>query len=239
MPTAMSSAMYRAFAGELQKIAEAVVSSVKDLKRNLQPGDILVTTMNPRKDWGSMSGNLGDLIFRMGSRGIQGDYTHVGMYVGDGRVVEMRDRMHNHKLENSLRNLSAKVVRPEIPARARQRAAQRMKDLSHEMRDAEYSSPTFLARMIAANVLPKKIMGDGMDEIERKALTCSGIVAHAYGDKVDFSDGKKGPGYVMPKDILRSNHTKVVATYDNPRRSDDIFAFHKRGLNKRQGRQAE
>lgn len=207
----MNRAVYDAF---FSKLAELVTTSKDEWKKNLKPGDIFITTHGKPSD-------IGDRAFQAFSRSIQGEVSHAGMYVGDGKIVEMSNKMHHRDIDGQIAGRDAWIVRPNLPKKDREDAANKMRDVAASYkRKADYSSVPFLLKVVAQGAVNKRLFKDqGEQEIEKQRFICSNLVTHAYKDKVDFVPGK-GRGYVIPRDLLESKKVKRIARLVNPGRHD-------------------
>lgn len=207
----MNSAVYGAF---FAKLSELVTTSRSEWKKNLKPGDILITTHGK-------AGTTFDRVFQGFSKAIQGDVSHAGVYVGDGKVVEMRDQLHHRGVDKHIASRDAWIVRPNLPKKDRDEAVDKLKDIaSSYKRKADYASVPFLLKVVAQGAVNKRLFKDqGEQEIEKQRFICSNLVTHAYKDKIDFKPGK-GRGYVTPHDLLGSSNVKRVARLLNSGRHD-------------------
>jgi cell wall-associated NlpC family hydrolase len=82
MVPVLPEAMLDAFVQELEKLAAPVVEDRQELERLLKPGDILYT--RPRK----VEGLLDKAFYALESRFQGSPHTHVGLYAGNGKVVD-------------------------------------------------------------------------------------------------------------------------------------------------------
>lgn len=207
----MNQAIYSSF---FSKLAELVTSSKDEWKKNLQPGDIFITTHGKPED-------TFDRVFQTFSKSIQGEISHAGMYVGDGKIVEMSGKLHHRGIDGQIVERDAWIVRPNVPKKDRQEAADKIKGIADSYkRKADYSSVPFLLKVVAQGAVNKRLFKDeGEQEMEKQRFICSNLVTHAYKDKVDFVPGK-GRGYVIPRDLLESTKVKRIARLVNPGRHD-------------------
>ncbi len=209
--------VYRSF---FDKLAAKVVTSRSELKKHLKPGDVFVTSMVSPEKQDNLLDHVVDRGFRVVSRGLQGEWTHAGMYVGDGKVVEMRDQLHHRKLEDSFPAIDAKVLRPKVPAKVRSEAAREAVRIAKEKNKIDYTSVPFMLKMVAEDVTKKRTFKDeGEEDIAKRKFTCSNLVTHAFRGKLRLAKGK-GRGYVIPKDFVESPKLTEVVTYRNPKRYD-------------------
>lgn len=199
------------------KLADSVRATSK-LEAMLEPGDIFVSSMAPPKNVRSLQ----EKIFRAVSSGSQGEWTHAGLYVGGGKVIEMRDRMQTRPLSRAFRSVDAKFLRPNVPAAVRAGAAEKLLALtkSQKGRVARYATKGTLARAFIERVTPGKMLNDKKIRKSNR-YTCSHLVAEAYEGAVDFGGKtKKDLGLVMPVDLAQSAHARPIVTYRNRSRKD-------------------
>jgi len=109
--------------------AKVAMAKSKISAQNMQKGDVVVMTMGPEtyiNDPKSSSlQKAKERVFRHMSPRMQGEYTHSGIYVGNGQIVEAReDGVTKKPLTASLRSIDgAVVVRPRASKKVRARAA--------------------------------------------------------------------------------------------------------------------
>lgn len=200
------------------KLAQVpTVHNARALEAKLEVGDIFVSSMAPPKNARSIQ----EKVFRSVSSGAQGDWTHTGLYVGDGKIVEMRDRMQTRSLPRAFKAVDAKFIRPNLPAAARAAAANKLLALSKSKkgRAARYATKGTLARALLEHKTPRKMLDDTKVRASNR-YTCSHLVADSYAGAVDFADGKSDAGFVMPVDLDRSPKTRDVVIYRNRGRKD-------------------
>lgn len=208
---------------EESKMAFAVVTSRKDFEAHLQPGDILVTTNAPAHATGTFGAVLNNTL-RTGIRAVYGDAGHAAAYVGDGKTVEMAEKLHHYNLAHSLKGKDVTVLRPTgLTDEQRAAAAEFLKKtVSMEQAVSQYAKPGVLARSLVEDFTGKKRYADKDKEIaEQKRYTCSNLVAHAYKQTagIDVRD-HKSVGSVSPLDFLESSKMQRVVTFHNPNRHD-------------------
>lgn len=205
----MHPATAAAFVDELLKIAEhKTFDDVKALEKTLRPGDILYT--KPRKVDG-----LAMKAFYAIEKRIQGSpYTHVGLYVGDGKVVDAGAWKHPRTGEGATKvNLvplsrvadrySFKVLRVKTSPKRRQAAADYAK---------EQVGKDFNLKGMFRLVLPFKGRAEERDRLRKdlnESFFCSELVANSYEGQNLAKE--KHFHHVMPGDIHRSPLTKTVA----------------------------
>ena len=201
--------MFQSFADELLKIAKDV-TSYSGLKKQLEPGDILLTSfkyVDPEKTLGkpmSPTRRVGWKAFTSMSRRMQGENEHSAIYVGRGRVVETNP--HQGAQERPLASMAGgtgpiTAVRPDVDAKERMRASQRAKELI----GTKYSIPR-IARAGLANYV--KLNPEKISDRSKHEYICSTLVGDAY-DRVGFNPRKPNDA-LMPADFYRSDRTEVV-----------------------------
>jgi uncharacterized protein YycO len=192
---------------ELQKLAVDITDK-RDLEKVLKPGDILFT--RPRK----IDQIHHKAFYALESR-IQGSpYTHVGIYSGNGKVVdagawtkrrESSTKVHEVPLNTFTDRYRFKVIRVDATPNQRREAVEYAKD---------QVGKDFNMKGMLRLALPFK--GRPSGERERKenseAFFCSELVANAYNN-VGLVKNKKLE-HIMPGDIHRSSKTKTVATFE-------------------------
>lgn len=201
--------MFQSFADELLKIAKDV-KSYSGLKKQLQPGDILLTSfkyVDTEKTTGrrmSPVGRAGWKAFTSMSRAMQGDNEHSAIYVGKGNVIETNP--HGGAQERPLARMAGgtgpiTAVRPDVDIRERKRAAQRARELI----GTKYSVPR-IARAGLANYV--RLNPEKISDRRKHEYICSTLVGDAY-DRVGFNPRKPNDA-LMPADFYRSDRTEVV-----------------------------
>lgn len=205
----LSGAMLEAFANELEKIAEATaVEDPEKLERLLRPGDILYT--RPKK----IDKLTHKAFYAIESR-IQGSpYTHVGLYVGDGQVIDAGSwrkgnsdnsmAVHKVPLSKFTDRYSFKILRVNASPKVKQDAVAYAK---------KQVGKDFNFKGMLRLILPFKGSAEG--ERDRKdaaeSFFCSELVANSYnGVNLAKEHHLK---HVMPKDIYKSPLTKTVAEF--------------------------
>lgn len=200
-------ALLEAFADELEKISSTELHDVEGLKKFLKPGDILYT--KPKK-----IDKLHHRLFYSIESKIQGsDYTHVGIYVGDGHIVDAGDwrkrakssmKVHKIPLETYMKRYDFKVLRVDAPKAVKEEAVAYAKD---------QVGKDFNMKGMLRMVMP--FQGSADKDRARKdaanAFFCSELVANAYNE-VGLAK-KKHLQHVLPGDIFRSPKTKTVAEF--------------------------
>lgn len=205
----LSPELLSAFADELEKIAaKAPEGELERMMKILKPGDILYTKPRDIKEH-----NLFSRAFYAVEKRIQGsDHTHVGLYAGDGKVVDAgslgtrknsRLGIHEIPLKRYLDNYSFKVLRVNTSAKNKRDAVQYAKD--HVGKD-------FNIKGMLRLVLPfksKSPEGQRDRKAAAESFFCSELVANAYGGLNIAKE--KNLKHIWPGDIHRSPLTKTVA----------------------------
>lgn len=197
--------MLAAIADELQKLAEA---DKEHIKRLLKPGDILFT--KPR----DIEKLRHKAFYAIESR-VQGSpYTHVGIYAGEGRVIdagawtkrnETSTAVHNIPIDTFMDRYRFKVLRVKATPSQKREAVQYAQD--------QIGKDFNMTGMLKL-VLPFKGRSSGERKRKEKAenFFCSELVANAYSN-VGLAKDKKLE-HVMPGDIHRSSKTKTIAHFE-------------------------
>lgn len=204
----LPSAMLEAFANELEKIGKAKsVDDPEQLKKLLRPGDILYT--KPR-----VIDKLTHKAFYAIESRVQGSpYTHVGLYAGNGQVIDAGAwrkgeddptmKVHKIPLKQFLDRYSFKVLRVGTTPKKRQEAV----DYAQEQVGKDFNMKGMLRL-----VLPLKGQADNRDRKDAaESFFCSELIANSYNDVNIAKD--RHLHHVMPGDIAKSPLTKTVAVY--------------------------
>lgn len=192
------------FSEELEKTAKK--ERGRGYRNKLQPGDILSISTKSSPEVGTIS-----RIFGTGSQAAQGSFTHSGLYVGDGKIVESRigEGVTLKPIREALRGLNFQVHRPKgVPKRDRREAAQ----FAVSQVGKDYDS-TALAITSAGIMLPewtnrlidKKLLASPR---EGKKYTCSNLVSAAY-HKAELT-GSRTKKLVTPADLRASQKLKLI-----------------------------
>lgn len=195
------------FVHELEKLA-AVVDDA-ELKKTLQPGDILYT--KPRKN----EGLFNKLFYAIESRLQDNPFTHVGLYVGNNKVVDSGDWREKTKggdfgvnavpLEDFKDRYQFKVLRPEASPEQRKDAVEYAKD--------QVGTPFNLRGMLRL-VMPGKSERLGLqDRKATEALFCSELISNAYHHLNLVPEKKRRHNHVFPGDIAKSEQVEEIAEY--------------------------
>lgn len=196
-----------AFADELEKIAQALqVEDPEKLEKLLKPGDILYT--KPRK----IDKLLHKAFYAIESRFQGSPYTHVGLYVGDGQIVDAgawrkgnSDTMKVHKvpLKKFTDRYQFKVLRVDTSKGQKDEAVDYAKD---------QVGKDFNMKGMLRLILPFKGETNNRDRKDAaENFFCSELVANAYHDTNIAKD--RHLHHIMPGDIARSSLTKTVVDF--------------------------
>jgi uncharacterized protein YycO len=203
----LPAATVSAFLDELEKIA-AAIEDPEELRKILKPGDILYT--QPRK----IDKLHHRLFYAVESRFQGSPYTHVGLYAGDGRIIDAgawrkgRDEsmeVHEVPLKTFTDRYKFKVLRVNASPEQRRDAVAYAKE--------QVGKPFNLKGMMRL-VLPMKGKAESSERDRKDAAEsffCSELVANAYHD-VGIAK-ERHLHHIMPGDIHRSTKTKTVAEY--------------------------
>lgn len=199
--------MLEAFANELEKIAEArTFEDREQLEKFLKPGDILYT--KPRK----IDSTFHKAFYAVESRFQGSPYTHVGLYVGDGQIVDAgawrkgnSESMKVHKvpLKKFTDRYQFKVLRVDTTPKVKQEA------VSYAQKQV---GKDFNIKGMLRLVLPFKGQAENRDRKDAaENFFCSELVANSYHD-VNIAK-ERHLHHVMPGDIAKSPLTKTVAEF--------------------------
>jgi uncharacterized protein YycO len=201
-------AMLDAFVHEIEKLAAPVLEDRKELEKVLRPGDILYT--RPKK-----IDKLHHKVFYAIESRIQGNpHTHVGLYAGNGKVIDAGAwtkgddssmAVHKVPLKKFTDRYQFKVLRVDAPVSVKKDAV--------EFAEGQVGK-TFNTRGMLRLVLPFKGKAGKKDrerQAEADGFFCSELIANAYHDLGLAKDKKLK--HIMPGDIARSRLTKTVAEF--------------------------
>jgi uncharacterized protein YycO len=201
-------ATINAFVDELEKLAAPVFTEREELEKTLKPGDILYT--RPKK-----IDKLHHRVFYAVESRIQGSpHTHVGLYAGNGKVIDAGAwtkgedssmAVHKVPLKTFTDRYNFKVLRVDAPKQVRDEAIEFAED---------QVGKTFNTRGMLRLVLPfqgKAGKADRQRQADADSFFCSELVANAYHE-VGLAKDKKLK-HIMPGDIAKSRLTKTVAEF--------------------------
>ena len=189
---------FLSFVDELVKIAN---DATDRLQEKLQPGDILTTQGIPKnKLLGSRQQTFVQRVVSPISERVVGPYSHAGIYVGDGKLVEVMPHtgVREIPLDKYEGFLTVNAVRPKVSPGERRRAA--------EWARQQVGKP------YAYSSLPRAILSDRIDLKERPRndkFICSTLVSSAY-PSIKFSD-RKPTDAMLPRDLALSDKNRPVA----------------------------
>lgn len=196
-----------------------VTQDLKDVRKRLKPGDIVVTSMGRPLETGSVLDRAKDRVFRTFSYSVNKDHAHTGIYVGGGKVVEMlNDKLHIRPVEKTVEKLDALVVRPQVAPAVKREAVTKSLELAGKGEKFKYENFPFFAQVYLAEKVKLPVNESLNKRIDQNTVMCSNFIAHAYKD-VKFHP-EKIRAVVMPKDLATSDKTKRVVLFQNPERHD-------------------
>lgn len=181
--------------------------TTEHLLKNMKPGDIVLMTPKPNPPDAGLAARLGGHLFGTVSGALQGKYTHAGIYVGNGQVIDIRAEtgVRKQHLNDITKDLGVAVVRPKVHPSHRLGAVRKAESYLENSGDIKYNMPHLLSA--AANSFVK------MKEkpIDENHVICSSMVANAYHkDKV----APTARHVTKPVDFLKSPNVKFVGNYD-------------------------
>jgi len=193
----------QAFAEELSKLADQ-----PGYLKDLQPGDVLSMQTGQTSRHKGKFHFLAGKLFEKGTQATQGTFTHSGIYVGDGKIVESRvgEGVRLKSFRDALRNKSFLVQRPKVPKRDRVGAAEFAKkqvgkgydNLAAVATAGGLLLPERVTKLIDRNVMPAP------ENAQR--FTCSNLITSAYR-KSHLTSLKRN---VSPVDIQKSENLTPV-----------------------------
>lgn len=198
-----------ALADELQKLAR-VITDKGEVEKLLKPGDILYT--KPRKI--DSEGPHRRAFYAIESK-IQGSpYTHVGIYTGNGKIIDAgawtkRDEnsmsVHEVPLKHFIDRYKFKVLRVDATPSDKKEAINYAKDQVGK----DFNTGGMLRLVLPFKRGPDN---DRQRKEDASSFFCSELVANAY-NHVGLVRNKRLE-HVMPGDIHRSTKTKTVARFE-------------------------
>lgn len=189
---------------------------IDELKKKLRVGDILYT--KPR----SMEGeSLSSRIFYKAESIYQGSkYTHTGLYVGNGQVVDAGiwgkglpgskkgddTRVHLVDLDTFKDRYNFKVLRVDATAKERHDATRWAKK--------QIGKDFNTGGVVKMVINPLKGKAPKIkDRTDNESFFCSELVANAYAPHTALAVKKKLK-HTLPGDIFRSTNTKTIAKFE-------------------------
>lgn len=191
-------------------------SGVEDLKvhdrlehltKRLRPGDIVVMTPKPADPDANILERAGNNFFSAISDKVQGKYTHSGIYVGKGHVVDIRAETGVRKipLKELTKQVGVAALRPKVDAEARRRAVEKAHEYLARKDEIKYD----LTKLPLAGLSgPIKFKDRPIDE---QNVICSSMVANMY-DKHNLTGVARH--VTKPSDFVNSKSLKPVGAYD-------------------------
>ncbi len=193
----LSPATFQAFVDELVKLGEV---ETKEIEKVLRPGDVLVT--KPRPEF--MKGKPIQKLLRAILTRAQGtEYTHSGMYVGDGKVIDSgfwadKKEVVKVPLDRYADRYAFRVLRVDATNAQKQDAVDYAKK--------QVGKPFSVLKMIRAGLPSKKTEPRQREALE--SMFCSELIANAYPAQ-PFAATRK-IRHVRPVDLQRSPLTSIV-----------------------------
>ena len=180
-------------------------ASVASFEKQLEPGDILLTSAKPTKDTNPLV-RAWDQAFTAASHGLQGEHTHSLIYVGDGRAVETRigEGAKVLPLRRAMGSISkTRALRAtELSKNERAAAAERAIELVKER-------PTYAMKTLVKALAHEA--GAALPIAKADGLICSNLVTEAYAPHRIVAKSRE---LVLPMDFAKSKWLSVVADHN-------------------------
>lgn len=196
-----------------QKKSVVSYSDIDDLKKKIRVGDIFYT--RPR----SMKGkSLASKIFYKAESLYQGSpYTHTGLYVGGGKVVDAGfwgkskdngedSRVHLVDLATFKDRYNFKVLRVNASSKERREAAQWAK----KQVGSDFNTSGVIKMVL--NPFKGGASRNRKRKVDNAEFFCSELVASAYAPHTGLATSRKLK-HVLPGHIFRSPNTKTIAEF--------------------------
>src|SRR5262249_13627923 len=154
-----------------EKISGAVIHEVSEIKKHLQPGDILAAEPKPER---MASLGFHHRVLRKFLVGLQGTpFTHVGMYIGNGKVLHSNERdVHVQRLNRFSKDYGFKVLRVDASPAERAEAV----DYAKKQIGKEFNLRGMMRLALpVGETTEKRVRQENADK-----LFCSQLVANAY-----------------------------------------------------------
>lgn len=180
---------------------------LEHLSRRLRPGDIVVMTPKPADPDANILERAGNNVFSAISDKVQGKYTHSGIYVGKGHVVDIRAETGVRKipLKELTKQVGVAALRPKVDAEARRRAVEKAHEYLARKDEIKYD----ITKLPLAGLSgPIKFKDRPIDE---QNVICSSMVANMY-DKHNLTGVARH--VTKPSDFVNSKSLKPVGAYD-------------------------
>tara|TARA_Y100000034_G_scaffold56324_1_gene68995 strand:- start:309 stop:1292 length:984 start_codon:yes stop_codon:yes gene_type:complete len=197
----------RSFWGELDRIGDHLSKEA----RGLRVGDAIIFSMGKRKIHKKLLPQFVEDGYRFVSPRLQGQYTHTGIYVGDGKIVEALDEgIREVSLDSVAKKKSFFVVSPK-KANAEQREA--AASWARGMVGQDYSDKSMMGAALSLissrrGLVNRKFLGKG--KVSRKEAQCGGLVMGAWASSKISVRVPTADRYAAPVDILLSPDTKIT-----------------------------
>jgi hypothetical protein len=185
------------------------VPTLGGFTKKLRPGDIVVMTPQPDRPGAGVLERTVSKAFGAVSHALQGKYTHSGIYVGGGNVIDIRAETGVRKvpLRELTKNLSVAAVRPSVSARAREAAVGKAHEYLKNKDSIKYDIKGLVPAVASSFVKLKP------RPIDEQNVICSSMVANMYSKDPIAGEARHG---VKPVDFLRSDKVRGVGAFDSP-----------------------
>jgi hypothetical protein len=219
-------AMWSAFVDELTKIAELNKDQVKvkvtedpaKFVSKLKPGDILMT----RSDKRFLSKVISSVQKARGVESPLANWSHVGVYVGDGKVrhahlpimghgLGVGSKVRDHAIDAVYRTgVDFLALRPDVPKSEREEAVARSEDLLGRSYDSSMAlrASLFPVEEWKSKELKKKNLPEG--------VICTSVAGYSY-PKIQFGPTMRSIHSLMPSDVVASSKLKPIVALSYPK----------------------
>ena len=210
----------------MKKISEATLKDIKELEKSLKPGDVVLYGPSPVKATGLA--RVAQRAFDAGSSALQGEFTHSGIYAGNGKTIEAfaGKGVGEHKLKDIGKGRKITIIRPKLSEKTRLKAVENARSQIGK----QYGLSVMLQN--AKNLL---IPSKSKDSLKRKgtptAYSCSTLITDSYrraGAKVVDTD----IDVAAPVDLVSSSKNKIYTMTDMPDERLVISQSAKKALTK-------
>jgi len=214
--------MLESFTDELIKISEVnyshtrkgvrITGSTDEFMEHLQPGDIIATKFSGKPDLIAKAIGMAQKI--KGFSKEVSSWTHLGMYVGDGKIrhaytglrsfkASGKSKVRDHKVK-TLASVGRDmlILRPSATLKSKLKAVKRTDDLLGK----EYSTKKALRTVIFPGASNKKEFTDLPSDI-----ICTAIPAYGYS-KMLFGKGKSIHN-LLPGEFVTAKNIKQILAY--------------------------
>lgn len=164
-------------------------------------------TPQPTRAGANVLERAGAAAFGAVSHAIQGKYTHSGIYVGKGNVIDIRAETGVRKvpLKSLTQNLSVAAVRPTVSRAARARAVEKAHSYLANKDQIHYDIKGLVPAALSGAVKFKP------RPIDEQNVICSSMVANMYDKDPVAGEARH---VVKPVDFLKSDKVRAVGAYD-------------------------